>query len=440
MDKETPKPKIERRDGKIFFKGEKHAYMQGMIRHFYLSAKELCFNRSISHDFDKGVAHASFSLVGKATVDKDSLGIIGNKKIRSRDLSLTLRPWPKDETPEPDEKKSDHKSIRDRHIAERKHGPWRGMVGFIEHDWEIGIPDNWFAEVYLPQPVFDELAAVCRKGSLATLSLGFNSDFWVTDHDEHAPPSVAITWYLARRRVQDCGRNGQTLPYVYGHADQRDAAIGKSLTRDEARRIASQHRQVARLTEDGAALRIIPKPQVTTTFGWLDVSVFGNPVRDTISSTLALPPWWRSSRQGLHGLHYMRPLGRLAALAGCIVALMGVSNASDKIALTCSGTAREVLNLKADSYGPDSLVIDLDRQTVTWANTTLPIVENKENVISFENKLEDENRKEDGDWISGYVDRVVGTAFISEHRYRNYGLSNGEFQYDLSCKRTSPLF
>jgi hypothetical protein len=197
MDKETPKPKIERREGKIFVEGEKHAYMQGMIRHFYLSAKELCFHRSISHDFDKGVAHASFSLIGKATVDEDSLGIIGNKKVQSRDLSLTLRPWPKDETPDPDEKKTEHKSIRDRHIAERKHGPWRGVIGFIEYDWEIGRPDDWFAEVYLPQPFFDELATVCRKGSLATLSLGFYSDFWVADYDQNAPPSIHITWYLA---------------------------------------------------------------------------------------------------------------------------------------------------------------------------------------------------------------------------------------------------
>ena len=32
---------------------------------------------------------------------------------------------------------------------------------------------------------------------------------------------------------------GQALAYVYGHADQRDAAIAKSLTLDEARGIAS---------------------------------------------------------------------------------------------------------------------------------------------------------------------------------------------------------
>jgi len=33
-------------------------------------------------------------------------------------------------------------------------------------------------------------------------------------------------------------RNGQTLAYVYGHPDQRDAETAKGLTLDEARRIA----------------------------------------------------------------------------------------------------------------------------------------------------------------------------------------------------------
>ena len=33
--------------------------------------------------------------------------------------------------------------------------------------------------------------------------------------------------------------NGQALAYVYGHADQRDAQVAKSLTLDEAWRIDS---------------------------------------------------------------------------------------------------------------------------------------------------------------------------------------------------------
>jgi K+/H+ antiporter YhaU regulatory subunit KhtT len=33
--------------------------------------------------------------------------------------------------------------------------------------------------------------------------------------------------------------HGQSLAYVYGHADPREAETAKGLTRDEARRIAS---------------------------------------------------------------------------------------------------------------------------------------------------------------------------------------------------------
>ena len=33
--------------------------------------------------------------------------------------------------------------------------------------------------------------------------------------------------------------NGQTLAYVYGHADPRDAQVAKALTLDEARRITA---------------------------------------------------------------------------------------------------------------------------------------------------------------------------------------------------------
>jgi hypothetical protein len=33
--------------------------------------------------------------------------------------------------------------------------------------------------------------------------------------------------------------NGQSIAYIYGHADKRDAETAKALTLDEARRIAS---------------------------------------------------------------------------------------------------------------------------------------------------------------------------------------------------------
>ena len=41
--------------------------------------------------------------------------------------------------------------------------------------------------------------------------------------------------------------NKQAIAYVYGHADQRDAAIAKALTLDEARRIAANIAKLAEL-------------------------------------------------------------------------------------------------------------------------------------------------------------------------------------------------
>jgi hypothetical protein len=51
------------------------------------------------------------------------------------------------------------------------------------------------------------------------------------------PPPWTIEELEAGFKIVD--GNGQTLAYVYGHVDQRDAAIAKALTLDEARRIAS---------------------------------------------------------------------------------------------------------------------------------------------------------------------------------------------------------
>ena len=48
------------------------------------------------------------------------------------------------------------------------------------------------------------------------------------------PPPWTIEELEAGFKIVD--GNGQTLAYVYGHVDQRDAAIAKALTLDEALR------------------------------------------------------------------------------------------------------------------------------------------------------------------------------------------------------------
>ena len=46
--------------------------------------------------------------------------------------------------------------------------------------------------------------------------------------------------------------NGQSLAYVYGHADVRDAQVAKALTLDEARRIASNIAKLPSLLGKGS--------------------------------------------------------------------------------------------------------------------------------------------------------------------------------------------
>ena len=64
------------------------------------------------------------------------------------------------------------------------------------------------------------------------------------------PPSWTIEPLDAGYKVLDA--NGQVLAYVYGLDDTRDARIAKSLTRDEARRIASNISKLPTLLGKGS--------------------------------------------------------------------------------------------------------------------------------------------------------------------------------------------
>jgi hypothetical protein len=67
--------------------------------------------------------------------------------------------------------------------------------------------------------------------------------------------------------------NGKSLAYIYGHADPRDAGIAKSLTLDEARRIASSIAKLPKLIADSgslAAVRFFP----AIDFGLRDIPCF----------------------------------------------------------------------------------------------------------------------------------------------------------------------
>jgi hypothetical protein len=64
------------------------------------------------------------------------------------------------------------------------------------------------------------------------------------------PPPWAVETIAGGFKVIDA--NGQSLAYVYGHADPRDAGIAKALTLDEARRIASNIAKLPSLLAKGS--------------------------------------------------------------------------------------------------------------------------------------------------------------------------------------------
>jgi hypothetical protein len=49
-----------------------------------------------------------------------------------------------------------------------------------------------------------------------------------------------------------CDASGQSLAYVYGHADSNDAGIANALTLDEARRIAANIAKLPALLGKGS--------------------------------------------------------------------------------------------------------------------------------------------------------------------------------------------
>src|SRR5262249_23139756 len=71
------------------------------------------------------------------------------------------------------------------------------------------------------------------------------------------PPRFPLPWRvepIEGRGFKVTDSNGQTLAYVYGHADKRDAETARVLTLDEARRIAADIAQLPELVKQCATL------------------------------------------------------------------------------------------------------------------------------------------------------------------------------------------
>jgi hypothetical protein len=103
----------------------------------------------------------------------------------------------------------------------------------------------------------------------------------------------------------------------------------------------------------------------------------------------------------------------------------GVASA-DKIALTCSGT---MLIMGTKEPAPNqSLVIDLERGSVTSSFGDFPIIKRTAASVDFK------GNSDDGQTVwHGYVNRLLGLATMSA--WRNKALV---VHYLLTCKRANP--
>ncbi len=151
-----------------------------------LSLSELYFRRSIHRDDEKGTVIEGYWLSGKARVQERS----ANEE-EPQELFISLRRWSLTDNPRNSEMGPVAGNPKGAPTA-----PTPSVLGGTL--WEDG--GDWCAEVYLPQSLFDELAAACRRGALATVALKLFAELWLYDGHRHTLASVNGAWYLAPQR------------------------------------------------------------------------------------------------------------------------------------------------------------------------------------------------------------------------------------------------
>lgn len=175
-EEQKVKFKIEKNTLKI--EGSNDTYTLEMIRTIWLDATELSSRRVFTEKADKKYGYDTHSLRGIAKLNKDSLGIIGDKRATIREVPFTIR------------------SLSHEDITNKINLEWSVSIGFYAGDWEIDDSDTWFVEIHIPPSDFNELLEIYKLGRIAKLSFGIQADLYVRDYDIYTPPSGRVTWYL----------------------------------------------------------------------------------------------------------------------------------------------------------------------------------------------------------------------------------------------------
>lgn len=123
----------------------------------------------------------------------------------------------------------------------------------------------------------------------------------------------------------------------------------------------------------------------------------------------------------------------VALVSGILVVLASGAQATDRVALTCSGTfASKETKFETTPANNQSFLIDFDLGTVSGSLGDFVIFKHSETSIVFKRELSNRDIRS----IVGGIDRVSGaasvTAWLDGKRIA--------YMYQLVCKRTNPLF
>ena len=111
-----------------------------------------------------------------------------------------------------------------------------------------------------------------------------------------------------------------------------------------------------------------------------------------------------------------------------VASVAGVAFAADKISLSCSGTlASKESSFESMPISNQSLVIDFAQGTVKGSMGNFSIIKVSDNSVAF---------KANDPTISGYVDRVTGSASVVAWKDQTHVL----YHYQLTCRPAQPLF
>jgi hypothetical protein len=178
-----------REGGKLEVEGDKHAFIQGMIRSFAIEVRDVTYHRyyEVSREGLIERAHQGYGRHRERRLDRGrppsriahEVGTVYSAAGRQREAPL-----------------------------DRQHR--------LSADWEIGHDAQFYIECYVPKAAFDDLERAYSSGRVTVLTPLLDTTLWVHDFDWHTPPSGDVAWYM----VPEVERQSDSPPHETGRITQ----------------------------------------------------------------------------------------------------------------------------------------------------------------------------------------------------------------------------